>query len=47
MVKYSNYQNKILEQADKEFWNTLVSKDFFGSSFDLYEFPEVVPFSKH
>ena len=49
MAKYFTYQNKILQQADKEFWNTLVSSSsFFSSSApDLYEFADFVPYDKH
>ena len=49
MAKYFTYQNKILQQADKEFWNILVSSSsFFSSSApDLYEFADFVPYDKH
>lgn len=48
MAKYEKYQEKILLEADMEFWNKLVKPtSFFQSTSDLYEFSDWIPFYKN
>ena len=46
VLKYEIYQEKLLIEADRDFWNKLVVKParFFQSEADLYEFFDWVPF---